>query len=132
MKQKKVVFDPSLILPLLHQTFTEVLWKNNSLESRKRVVALIMRGWACGRSSVVISAPPTSSELVSAERIILATGMFDTAAAYHKGQLDSLLPESLEFLLCQFSCHLPELPNCSCGEHSWATVGSSTDLWPRP
>jgi hypothetical protein len=93
VKQKTVDIDPSLILPLLHQTLTELLWKNNSLESRKRVVALILRGWACGRSSVVTSAPPTSSELVSAERIILATGMFDTAGAYHKGQLASLLPE---------------------------------------
>ena len=46
VNQKKTVFDPTLLLPLLHQTFTEILWKNNFLESRKRVVALILRGLA--------------------------------------------------------------------------------------
>ena len=93
MKQRTEVSEPSSLLPSLHKILSDILWMNNSLESRKRVIALVLRGWAFGRSSVVLSAPPTSSELIRAERVILAYAMFDTAAAFHKGKLASLLPE---------------------------------------
>ena len=83
----------SLNLPLTHKVLTSVLEYSNSLQSRKRVIALILRGWKLGKTIEVLSAPPSAEELVHAERIILAHGMLETSQAYHEGKLSSLLPE---------------------------------------
>ena len=93
VKQKKVFTEPSPVLPAVHQVLVDVLKQNNSLESRKRVFALIVRGWAQGKSVAILSSPPSADELIVAERLVLASWMFDTAVAFHKGHLTSLLPE---------------------------------------
>ena len=85
--------EPSPVLPAVHQVLVDVLKQNNSLESRKRVFALIVRGWAQGKTAAVLSSPPSADELIVAERLVLASWMFDTAVAFHKGHLTSLLPE---------------------------------------
>ena len=43
----------------------------------------------------ILTLPITAEELLAAERLVLAHGMFDTAQALHEGKLDSLLPERL-------------------------------------
>ena len=95
IKQKKVESAPSHVFPVTHEVIGEVLEQNNSLESRKRVLALVIRGWNKGKDAKVLSPPPTADELLEAEKIILAHGMFDTSDAYLKGDLASLLPERL-------------------------------------
>ena len=89
-----IIKDPqSLELPLIHKIFSSILAHNNSLDSRKRVVALVLRGWKFGKTLDILSVPPKADELVQAERTILAHGMLDTAQAFHEGKLASLLPE---------------------------------------
>ena len=86
--------DPhSVNLPLTHKVLFSVLQHNNSLNSRKRVIALVLRGWKFGKTYEILSAPLSPKELVQAERIILALGMLETVHAYHEGKLTSLLPE---------------------------------------
>ena len=80
-------------LPITHQVITQILNHNNSIESRKRVLALVFRGWKIGKTKEVLSLPITRDELVHAEKIIIATGMFETCEAFHRGDLESLLPE---------------------------------------
>ena len=85
--------SPSSTLPVKHQVITQLLMQNNSLESRKRVLALVIRGWKHGQVLEVLKSPLTQQELIDAERIILASAMFETSVAVHKGQVVSLLPE---------------------------------------
>ena len=79
-------------LPIKHKTITELLSQNNSLESRKRVLSLVLRCWVSGKSSVTVDSPPSAQELFQAERIILVHAMFATAEAFYAGKLTSLLP----------------------------------------
>ena len=81
----------SAFLPVKHKTITDILSQNNSLESRKRVLALVVRCWFLGKSSVTLDSPPTLQELIQAERLILVNAMFATAEAFHAGKLTSLL-----------------------------------------
>ena len=81
------------IMPIKHQVIIQLLMQNNSMESRKRVLALVLRGWEVEKTKEVLSAPVTRQELINSERVILASAMFGTAEAFHKGQLASLLPE---------------------------------------
>ena len=83
----------SSILPIKHHVIIQILKQNNSIESRKRVLALVMRGWRYEKTIEVLQSPVTSQELIDAERVILSSGMFETSEAFHKGQLASLLPE---------------------------------------
>jgi hypothetical protein len=102
VKQRKTGKNPDIVYPVKHLVIGEVLEKNNSLESRKRVIALVNRGWdqldqpaetiSDLRMAEVLRPSSSAPELAKAERIILAHGMFDTAQAYHKGTLVSLLP----------------------------------------
>ena len=92
-RRAEPVTAPYSKLPVLHHILCAVLEQNNSLESRKRVLALILRGWSSSKSPEDLKTPPTSSELLQAEKIILANSMFDTASAFHRGELSSLLPE---------------------------------------
>ena len=79
-------------MPSMFRSVEKVLQSNNSLESRKRVVARIIKGWNTGiRESIAADIIP--SELQQAERLILLTGMVDTAEALDKGQLVSLMPQ---------------------------------------
>ena len=81
------------VLPVTHQVIGTVLDQNNSIESRKRVIALVIRGWNHGKTVQVLSSQPTADELVRSERMILAHAMLDTADAFLRGELTSLLPE---------------------------------------
>ena len=92
VKQKSGESCPSF-LPVKHQVICQLLMQNNSLESRKRVLALVNRGWSLGRDVADLMTPVTPEELIEAEKMILASGMFETAVAFHKGYLASLLPE---------------------------------------
>ena len=93
VSKKKAGVVISVVFPVKHIVIGEVLKQNNSLESRKRVLALVVRGWTQGKTVEVLSAPHAPSELAEAERMILAYGMFDTAEAFLNGTLVSLLPE---------------------------------------
>ena len=100
VKERKAGKNPDIVYPVKHIAIGEILEKNNSLESRKRVIALVNRGWdqPAGtisdlRMTEVLKPSPSALELTKAERMILAHGMFDTAQAYHQGSLVSLLPE---------------------------------------
>ena len=84
--------------------FESILKYNNDLESRKRVIARVLRGWKQGHQFMVkvgnwsveqkslIEPCPSRSELTVAENLILKHGMFETIKAYKSGQLSSLLP----------------------------------------
>ena len=74
----------SIPLPVTHKVIASVLDQNNSIESRKRVLALVERGWKDGKTKEVLSSPPTAGELVQSERMILAHGMLDTADAFQR------------------------------------------------
>ena len=76
-----------------HSVLSNILEQNNSLNSRIRVVALVVRGWRIGKSEEILSAPLKPDELQFAERLILTHAMFDTAHAFNDGKLSSLLPE---------------------------------------
>ena len=78
--------------PKLHQIIAEILVQNNNLESRKRVMAYVLRGWHVSKADVNANHPPTFQELTDAEHLILVHSMFDTAKALHAGKLASLLP----------------------------------------
>ena len=106
LKQTKAVSCPSPLFPVkhqvlpdilkqtnMHQVIGEVLQQNNSLESRKRVIALTARGWSQGKTKEVLGTSPSAEELIQAERRILAHGMTETFEAFHKHHLTSLLPE---------------------------------------
>ena len=80
-------------LPTKHKVIIQILSQNNSIESRKRVLALVMRGWKDGKTEEVLRSPVTRKELDDAERVILASAMFETCEAFLKGSLASLLPE---------------------------------------
>ena len=91
--------DPDLFSHFpTHVRISEILQQNNSLESRKRVLALVIRGWKLSKvskspvSADILSPPPTTEELQHAEQTILAHAMFATAKALHDGKLASLLP----------------------------------------
>ena len=79
----------------LFKSVEAVLQFNNELESRKRVVARLIRGWgdkSYEEAAKCIKADPSPSDLQKAERLILLHGMIDTADAYDQGQLASLMP----------------------------------------
>ena len=80
-------------MPKTHQVILDILNKNNSMESRKRVLAVVLRGWNFGKDLVLLKRPLTRQELLEAEKIIFASAMFETANAFHAGKLSSLLPE---------------------------------------
>ena len=93
---RAVIIKNSQDLSELHKThaaLSNILHQNNSLNSRIRVVALVVRGWSEGKSKEVLSAPLKPDELAYAERLILTHAMIDTANAFHEGRLTSLLPE---------------------------------------
>ena len=56
MKQSKFKSSSPIsdLLPIKHQVIANVLMQNNSLESRKRVFALVDRDW-----KEILSSPPT-------------------------------------------------------------------------
>ena len=91
--RKGSVSDCLAAMPALHVRIHEILQQNNNLESRKRVLAWVVRGWSHGKESVALSSSPDAEELKNAERLILSHGMFETSDAYLKGTLASLLPE---------------------------------------
>ena len=83
------------------ENFEAVLCYNNDLESRKRVIARISRGWQKGMftddvwnndQKEFITVEPARQELIAAEKLILKHGMIRTADALHLGELGSLLP----------------------------------------
>ena len=83
------------------ENFEAILKYTNDLESRKRVIARILRGWKVGmvkdgdwslEQRNFIGKEPTRQELLSAERLILKHGLIETASAFKSGQLQSLLP----------------------------------------
>ena len=77
---------------MLYALIIDILSKNNSLESRKRVVALLQRSWKKpGRDIAVLKSPPNAIELTAAENLILASGMFETSEALLQGKVASLL-----------------------------------------
>ena len=80
-------------MPLTHRVIMDLLYYNNSLESRKRVLSLVMRGWKFSKCDDQLRLPITAQELVDAEKLIFASAMFDTAEALNKGELASLLPQ---------------------------------------
>ena len=91
-----IVKDPeSINIHPTYKVLSSILEYNDSLDSRKRVVALVLRGWKLGKTEEILAAPPSVDELVQAEKLILAHSMLETAQAYHAGKLVSLLPERL-------------------------------------
>ena len=79
----------------LFDTVQDILSKGNNIESRKRVLARIIKGW--GSKSLEIREKKVSEnlcrdDLIKAERLILLASMPNTVDALQKGQLDSLLP----------------------------------------
>lgn len=92
IKQRKLQADNS-ILPVQHKVLASFLKQNNDLESRKRVLSLVLRGWKLGKTVENLTPPPSAEELLYSEKLILAHGMLETAQAFLSGQLASLLPE---------------------------------------
>jgi len=81
--------------PKLFKTVNDILSKSNDYESRKRVLARVMKGWGSG--SVEFRAAKVREnlcreDLIKAEKLMLLSSMVFTVEAYEKGQLDSLLP----------------------------------------
>ena len=81
--------------PKLFKTVNDILSKSNDYESRKRVLARVMKGWGLG--SVEFRAAKVREnlcreDLIKAEKLMLLSSMVFTVEAYEKGQLDSLLP----------------------------------------
>ena len=82
---------------------------NNSLESRKRVLARVINGWKATKQDkkirdeahktlkfikleVGIIMQPSPEDLKNAEQLTLVIGMISTAIAYEEGKLTSLMP----------------------------------------
>ena len=57
LQEKSDLFNS--ILPIKHQVIIQLLLQNNSMESRKRVLALVLRGWEVEKTKEVLSAPVT-------------------------------------------------------------------------
>lgn len=91
--QRKSDSDSSFDFPDLHNVIGRILDQNNSIESRKRVLARVQRSWDdVGRDLTSLQPTPTAIELAGAEQLILQHAMFETAQAYSQGKLASLLP----------------------------------------
>ena len=81
--------------PKLFKVVNEILLRSNDFESRKRVLARVIKGW--GSESILVRSARVKEnlsrdDLVKAEKLMLLSSMVYTAEAYSKGQLDSLLP----------------------------------------
>ena len=81
-------------LPKVFKEIDEVLQFSNCLESRKRVLARIINAWKADspKKLDMLRAEPGAEDLKRAELLILVHGMIDTAEAFDKGQLSSLMP----------------------------------------
>ena len=93
-------------MPRIFSVVEEILKKNNSLESRKRVLARVLNGWKEAKGDEneeklmeILSFDLTSEGLKRAEQLILVHGMIDTAIALEDGKLGSLLPLRLGRLI---------------------------------
>ena len=82
-------------MPVPFRTVESILKFNNSLESRKRVLARIIKGWgekSYEEASKDMKADLTRTDLEQAERLLLLHGMVQTVQAFEQGQLTSLMP----------------------------------------
>ena len=86
-------------MPKLFVSIQDILWRSNSLESRKRVLARVIIGWKSVKVDAtrdkkleVLSVDLGPDDLKLAEELILVHGMIDTATAFEEGKLASLLP----------------------------------------
>ena len=90
-------------MPKIFVTIQSILEFNNSLESRKRVLARVVNGWKAGKNKKFVDdslkegvrKQPTPEDLRKAESLILVIGMISTATAYYDGKLSSLMPHRL-------------------------------------
>ena len=81
--------------PALFKSIETVLLFDNNLEARKRVIARLMNGWSAKskeEASAKIKGDPVAIDLQKAEKMILVHAMIETAEAFEKGQLLSLMP----------------------------------------
>ena len=93
-----------------HKTYSAISnihHQKHSLNSRIRVIALVVRCWNEGNSKEILSAPKRPDELVYAERLVLTHDVIYTAHAFHKGKIASLLLEKEESLIIK-PCKLGE------------------------
>ena len=91
----KSVKDKDIVVPLLFKTVNEILSKGNEIESRKRVLARVLKGWGSNSKDnreARVRENLNREDLVKAEKLILLSSMGETVEAFNKGQLDSLLP----------------------------------------
>ena len=97
-------------MPKVFTIIQDIMSYNNSLESRKRVLARVVNGWRArrtcrtrSRSSTTweesLRLQPSPEDLRNAEQLILVTGMISTAIAYEEGKLTSLMPARLGKLI---------------------------------
>ena len=91
----KSLKDENIVVPSLFKTVNEILSKSNDIESRKRVLARVIKGWgSCSieTRNARIRENLQRDDLVRAEALILLSSMPETVEALNSGQLDSLLP----------------------------------------
>ena len=84
-------------MPRVFTIIEEILNFNNSLESRKRVIARVINGWRAVKSRKsklgdAIANDLHPDDLKAAELLILVSGMIHTAKAMDEGRLASLMP----------------------------------------
>ena len=82
-------------LPKVFTLVSQVLSRSNDYESRKKILARIIKGWGSQSVDVrkrLISENLSRKDLIKAEKMILLSAMPDTVEAFNKGQLVSLLP----------------------------------------
>ena len=85
-------------MPVPFRTVESILKLNNSLESRKRVLARIIKGWgekSYEEASKDMKADLTRSDLEQTERLLLLHGMVQTVQVFEQGQLTSLMLSDL-------------------------------------
>ena len=85
----------SVKMPSIFETIDSLLYTNNSLNSRIRVMARVIKGWHSQSPEdaiIDIGAPLSPDVLKKAEQLILLRGMVKTVEAFEDGHLVSLMP----------------------------------------
>ena len=77
----------------LYRIVRDLLNGNNDYNSRKRVIARLIKAWTVESDRNAIKANLSRTDLIKAERFIFVYAMLEsTAESYTQGKLDSLMP----------------------------------------
>ena len=87
--------DPSSKVASLFKSVDSILHLSNNLDSRKRVLARLIKAWGVNdkdQAFALMRKNLSPKDLERAERLILLHGMVDTVTALEQGKLTSLMP----------------------------------------